>query len=421
MKIVVTLLVYNRFDNLQYWLECWKQCDKENTEFRVIHNFDNESEQNKFRNLCIENNIHYIPRKNRGMDIGAFQDVCRNRLPLFNRDFEFLIWIVDDTFPMRKDFVKYFIDKLNQQNIGVIANEKSNEYKPHIRTGAFAIRASLLSKLTFPNDPVITKEHCYQFEHKNKRAFLEQIISLGLTIIQPDPVKTSAFWDSGHRANRLLEHNEVFKVTNKIETLKPIGNKVFIICPAYKRFPQIVSSMICQTHKEWELHIIHDGINPEFRKWVEMYNDPRVIYSENETTGGKYGHPIRQRYLNMLKNNEIGKDCDYVVITNEDNYHTPNYLSKLIQPLKTNPNLTASYCSDIVHSYKDWDILTSKPHPALGYIDCGQVMIRKNIACEVGWRDIDGHSSDWTYFNDIIQKYGNHSWLKVKGCLFVHN
>ena len=110
MKIVVTLLVYNRFDNLQYWLECWKQCDKENTEFRVIHNFDNESEQDKFRNLCIENNIHYIPRKNRGMDIGAFQDVCRNRLPLFNRDFEFLIWIVDDTFPMRKDFVKYFID-----------------------------------------------------------------------------------------------------------------------------------------------------------------------------------------------------------------------------------------------------------------------------------------------------------------------
>lgn len=427
MKVVVALLVYNRFENLKHWLECWDLCDKENTEFRVIHNFDNDSEQELFKNICNQHSVVYIPRKNRGMDIGAFQDVCRNRLNGFNYDFHYLLWIVDDTFPMRKDFVKYFTDRLIPSNVGVVCNEKSSEYKPHIRTGAFAIKREILNNLVFPFDPILSKEHCYQFEHKNRRAFLEQIKSMNLLAIQPDSVNKSAFWDSGHRGNRLQEHNEIFDLDNsniqvkEIAKPKPVSNKVFIICPAYKRFPQIISSMICQTHKEWELHLIHDGVNPEFRKWVEMYNDSRIIYSENEITGGKYGHPIRQKYLNLLKEGKLGVDCDYVVITNEDNYHTPNYLSKLIKPLKENTNLVASYCSDIVHSYKDWDILTSRPTPTLGYIDCGQVMIRKEMACEVGWRDIDGHSSDWTYFSDIIQRYGVNKWLKVKGCLFVHN
>lgn len=424
LKIVVTLLVYNRLDNLKHWLKCWKLCEQQNAEFRVIHNFDNEQDQLPFREVCLENNVIYIPRKNIGMDIGAFQDICRGRLSSFNYDFDYLFWVLDDTFPMRKDFVNYFISKLNEPKVGVVCNEKSNEYKPHIRTGAFALRKELLHKLTFSVDPVKTKEDCYQFEHKNRNAFLEQIVRMRLIAIQPNDLKSSVFWDSGHRGNRLQEHNQIFGFS-EIETKENLkmnnGNKVFIICPAYKRFPQIISSMICQTHKEWELHLIHDGINPEFRKWVEMYNDSRIHFSENETTGGKYGHPIRQKYLNLLKENKIGQDCDYVVITNEDNYHTPNYLSKLVQPLKDNPNLVASYCSDIVHSYKDWDILTSKHIPMLGYIDCGQVMIRKNIASEIGWRDIDGHSSDWTYFNDIIQKYGVNKWLKVKGCLFVHN
>lgn len=425
MKIVVALLVYNRFENLKHWLECWQQCDKTNVEFRVIHNFDNVNEQEKYKQICIQYDVKYIPRKNKGMDIGAFQEVCRKRLKDFDSNFDFLLWVLDDTFPMRKDFAQYFIEKLNQPNVGVVCNERSNEYKPHIRTGAFAIRKEVLEKLIFPFDPILTKEHCYQFEHKNKNAFLEQITKMNLAIIQPDPVKTSAFWDTGHRGDRMKEHNDIFGLNKQIIqspiARNPSGNKVFVICPAYKRFPQIISSMICQTHKEWELHIVHDGVNPEFRKWVEMYNDPRIVYTENEVTGGKYGHPIRQKYLNLLKEGKLGLDCDYVLITNEDNYHTPNYFSKLLKPLQANPSLVASYCSDIVHSYKDWDILNSRPTPSLGYIDCGQVIIRKQMAVEAGWRDIDGHSSDWTYFNDVIQKHGVNKWFKVKGCLFVHN
>jgi hypothetical protein len=56
----------------------------------------------------------------------------------------------------------------------------------------------------------------------------------------------------------------------------------------------------------------------------------------------------------------------------------------------------------------------------LGNIDCSCVMVRKDVACDVGWRSME-HSSDWIYFSDIIQKYGADKWIKVGGYLIVHN
>jgi hypothetical protein len=56
----------------------------------------------------------------------------------------------------------------------------------------------------------------------------------------------------------------------------------------------------------------------------------------------------------------------------------------------------------------------------LGYIDCAGVMMRKHIAVESGWEDFS-HSSDWTYFKRVMDKYGVDSWNKVNGCLLTHN
>ena len=97
----------------------------------------------------------------------------------------------------------------------------------------------------------------------------------------------------------------------------------------------------------------------------------------------------------------------------------------MIEPLEMDKNLVASYCSDMVHSYKPsggnnkWGVIPCSMQ--LGYIDCASVIVRKSVAVEIGWRDINGHSSDWTYFSDIIKKYGANRWAKVPGCLFVHN
>jgi glycosyltransferase involved in cell wall biosynthesis len=191
--------------------------------------------------------------------------------------------------------------------------------------------------------------------------------------------------------------------------------KVCIISTAYNRHPVIISSLICQTHQDWELHIIHDGQNDNYREWVNSYKDKRIIYSENIPRQVNYGHPIRQKALQDIKNNIYGTDCNYIVITNEDNYFVPTYLQKMIEGFKE--DIVATYCS-MLYNQIDYNIMNCTLQ--LGNIDCSCVMVRKDVACDVGWRSME-HSSDWIYFSDIIQKYGADKWIKVGGYLIVHN
>jgi hypothetical protein len=48
-------------------------------------------------------------------------------------------------------------------------------------------------------------------------------------------------------------------------------------------------------------------------------------------------------------------------------------------------------------------------------------MIRKEVACEAGWPDIEAHSADWKYFENIIKKYGADKFARVEGMLLSHN
>ena len=416
---VVVIVVYSRFENLRRWLECWQVCEKSDAEMRVIHNCDSEIDRAKYAKLCAEYQVTYIPRKNIGMDIGAFQDVCRGRLHGFSNNWEFLIWNTDDIWPMDKNFIKLMTEKLNIYGIGLTCIEISNQIRTHVRTNGFCIKKETASMLKFSVDPIRTKDHCYDFEHRGNNTLLEQVQRMGLAALQIGPLEKSCLWDimRPNRLNRFNEHYSIFPRQNQ--------PKIFVICPAHQRYPQIISSLICQTYKDWQLLLIHDGQDELFRSYVRQYNDKRIIFEETPAAGGKYGHPIRQRVLNDIRSGKYAADCEYILITNEDNYHIPTYFEYMIEPLEMDKNLVASYCSDMVHSYKPsggnnkWGVIPCSMQ--LGYIDCASVIVRKSVAVEIGWRDINGHSSDWTYFSDIIKKYGANRWAKVPGCLFVHN
>ena len=113
----------------------------------------------------------------------------------------------------------------------------------------------------------------------------------------------------------------------------------------------------------------------------------------------------------------LGADSNYVLITNADNYYLPNYLAAMVTAF-TQPNIVAAYCASMLHSYLAWKTIPCRL--ALGYIDCGGVLVRKSVACDVGWRSFE-HSSDWTYFSDILAKHPSEQWAKVEDVLFVHN
>lgn len=401
----VCVIIYNRFDNLDHWLQCWDKCDHTGARVVVIHNQDDTDP--KYKELCERHGVQYIRRKNVGYDIGAFQDVCAGRLAGFP-EWERLLWMTDDTFPMRTDFVQQF-NKAMTEGVGVACMEVSRFVTDHIRTTGFMLDRETAERLVFPADPIITKQHCYLFEHRAKdKIFYGQIRAMGLQVVMVADRKTSPLWDTGYhrRENRRAEHEALFGQYRDPDT-------VVFVCPIFKSYPQIISSLIMQTHTNWRLLLIHDGPDTEDIKDL-VPDDDRITWMETPKHGGCWGHYIRQVGIEMAK--PLG---DFTVITNPDNYHVPTFCEYMLAGFKKQETAVAVYCSDMVHSYRAWRVIPCRLEQ--GFLDCAGVMVRSWCAAEVGWQDISSHSADWSYFSDLIAKYGSRRFHRVEGCLLIHN
>lgn len=197
--------------------------------------------------------------------------------------------------------------------------------------------------------------------------------------------------------------------------------------------------MINQTYSNWTLLLIHDGPNStNLQALIDVINDPRIKYIVTPERKNIWGHPIRKWAIDNI--DELAPNTEYIVITNPDNHHTPHYLEYLLKGFK-NPSIVASYCSQFVHAYESWQKTTIVENMTkstdkidwevykygiidtrlkLGYLDAGCVMVKKNVAKEIGWNSLN-HEADWDFFNTIITKYGEDKWQIVRGCLFIHN
>jgi hypothetical protein len=410
---LLAIIVHNRPQNIKQWLHCWQQCEQD-AKLVIIHN-DNGDKYD------VPDGVTLITRPNIGFDIGAFQDVCMGRLPGFP-EWDNLLWCTDDTLPMAKDFTRLFWEVLKTHAVACMCI--SPYVRRHIRTTGFAIRRDVAEKLVFPADPITEKEQCYQFEHRSDNTFLAQIERLGLTAIQVAPDKSSPLFDTEYTRRikpRLKEHYDLFgDATTMVHQDKTMANSdtmatppplVTFICPAFNAYPFIIHSLQQQTHTNWKLYLVHDGPNETgLRQQVAVINDSRVHYEETAERSKNWGHSIRSEWLQKAEG-------DFVVITNQDNYHAPVFIEYMLKGFK--PDTVATYCGDMGHSYKAWQIIPCSMRR--GYVDCAGVMIRLAQAKQVGWNDITSHSADWFFFEALIKKYGINSFLKVKGCLLIHN
>lgn len=415
MRIIVAVVVYDRFDNIKEWVRCWHECATNDAELIIIHNIDSEIALEAYSKFCQENLIGYVPSENIGFDIGRFQDVCLERLHGFPNEWDYLIWCTDDCLPMRKDFIHQYISRL-QGNVGCVAHEISKQVKMHVRTTGFAISKQTASKLTFQDNPVLTKRHCYNFEHLSRNALFEQIRRMGLRSIQIEKdLNVSPLWDSGRpgrtRLDRKKEHYSIFPLPYQST------KRVTFIAMIYNSYPEIVSSLINQTHKDWELILIHDGPSDgtvNIKGIVGAANDNRITYIETKERKGNWGFYWRQWALNELKTSE----SEYVVMTNSDNYYVPTFCQFMLKGFEKD-GVIGVYCDKMIHSYTNWEIINCKMEQ--GFVDSGNVMVRRDAATDVGWNDIKSHSSDFYYFRDIMEKYGKENFVSVKGVLFIHN
>jgi len=207
-KTIIAIIVWNRFDNLKRWLRCWDLCDHAGAELIVVHNL--ETNNDRYMQLCQQYKVRYVPRKNTGFDIGAFQDVCKDRLPGFPTDWANLLWITDDCIPMQKDFVAQYLKVLQAGRLPCY--EISDEVKRHVRTTGFLVTREIARRLIFPRDPISSREDCYTFEHKGFSLY-EQLVKLGFTPRMVTPrLEAAPLWDSGVRKslNLMPRHEKVF-------------------------------------------------------------------------------------------------------------------------------------------------------------------------------------------------------------------
>ncbi len=448
--VVVSVIVHNRLSNVEEWIRCWKQCNIQDAQLVIIHNYKNTNDKNECSKLCRTEDITYIPRLNVGFDIGAFQDVCRGRLEGFPTEYDHLLWCTDDILPMSKDFIQRYTDVF-KDDISCVCYELSNEVTKHIRTTGFMLRKRDLHNIAFVVDPISHKEECYEFEHKRKSrvvTLFEQVVQWG-RIVQVDAVEYAPLWDSGHDSaqakgrfkRRQQEHIQAFPNIPRPLKLNPLpeDNKITFICPIFNTFPEIVGSLINQTYKNWELLLIHDGPNSTgLRKVIDVIGDKRIKFIETEERKQQWGHPLRNWALQNI--DTLAPNTSYICIGNADNHIVPHFSEFMLGGFE-NPYILAVFCSQFIHSYDssqkvtilennqrscgniNWEIYKYgiiDTRLQLGYIDSNCVVMRKDIAVESGWEDFS-HSSDFTFFKRVIDKYGIDRWKSVRGTLLVHN
>jgi hypothetical protein len=312
---------------------------------------------------------------------------------------------------MRTDFIRPFIATLREPGVGISCMQLSRSVYAHVRTTGFCISKETAALIEFNKDPILTKEDCYFFEHRGGiKTLTGQIRSRGLACRQVAPLAASPVWDSGFwkGKKRWQEHNWIFGTSPHVT----------FICTIYNTYPQIISSLLLQTHTHWRLLLIHDGPNNTGLKNL-IPADHRVAYVETKDRLGNWGHGWRHWALEKLRDNrgEYAK-TDQVVVTNADNYYAPVFIEKMLEGFEI-PGAVATYCDKMVHSYVNWEILQVRMEQ--GHVDCGGVMIRKEAACKAGWRDTISHSSDWTFINDVLKANNMSNFIKIPGCLFIHN
>ena len=195
-----------------------------------------------------------------------------------------------------------------------------------------------------------------------------------------------------------------------------------IIVTAFQRpnlLRTLLSSLYAQTLSNMNIRVIHDGYDSECKKIVEAFlglnTQIELSYSYTQMRHNDYGHSLRQIGLER-------SSAEYTLITNDDNYYTPNFVQEMIGEARKSES-DVVYC-DMVHSHIRYDqpnpigyqAFITKPH--INYIDMGSFIFRTDLGKKVGFKS-RSFEADGVFFEEL--KNNTERITKVKKILFVHN
>ena len=186
---------------------------------------------------------------------------------------------------------------------------------------------------------------------------------------------------------------------------------VDFIIPTYNRPAPLrcmLASLIAQINPSWRANVVID--NPEDVDnvaLVESFGDSRIRWTKMDKRYNDWGHTPR----------EFGKqmsECQYVIMTGDDNYYTPNFVHELELRTESSPGMVYW---DMVHSHFQYAYFRCVP--AGGQIDMGAFATRRDIAQQIYLGT--EYAADGWFVEQFKQKFPTENIARIDKVLFVHN
>lgn len=199
--------------------------------------------------------------------------------------------------------------------------------------------------------------------------------------------------------------------------------KLYIIISTYSQKNQLEGlkySLINQSNKNINVHCLYD--TPFIEEAEEVTTDEIVWdVSFMAKRYNDWGHSLREIGLNSCS----GKDDDYILFTNGDNYYCPPFVEEML--FLTLPEVGVVYC-DMVHSHPRPDSSSGGSYGFFrtefrpNFCDIGAFIVRLDIARAIGYKH-KHRDADASFISDILnyQKTNPFKIEKVNKVLFVHN
>lgn len=191
--------------------------------------------------------------------------------------------------------------------------------------------------------------------------------------------------------------------------------KVEFIIPTYDRVELLhcmLTSLISQGNSDWSAMVVIDGCfedRGDNKIWdvITALDDSRIHTEFTEHRYNDWGHTPR----------EIGKQlstADYIIMTGDDNYYTPNFVEELVLASKGNPGMIYW---DMVHSHYDYQYF--KCEPGFNQIDMGAFATRRDLAQQIPLGK--EYAADGLFVENFKHMFPNERIVKINKVLFVHN
>ena len=199
---------------------------------------------------------------------------------------------------------------------------------------------------------------------------------------------------------------------------------ITIIVVAYERYlhlPIMIHAFLTQTNPNWKMVILHDGPNPSHHDmvapFIEKYNN--ISYHQSKKRFNDYGHSLREWAINEFI------DTPWALITNDDNYYVPTFLSECDSIIKHHQSaefimfdcLMNTVNNNSIHK-KNYQVQYTLPK--IAGIDMGSFIVKSDLLKNVGFKS-KMLTADGILVENILNQYPNLNIFKINQALFVHN